>query len=428
MIAVFISEEQILRNYLVASDWQVFPEDCELLILSDSYIHNTLSKMSTGGSIPKSSTLISIDLNAEVSRIGSKLVTLLRTFSSSPSVYRQIRREFELNQISCLAFVVRCILHFASHFFPSLQSLFRFFLYHQLKNRSLSKIFKERRISHAVSFAITNPEDVIFLSCAKRAGIKTVATTRSWDNLSSHGALLFEPDVFISHSQLMLDQLCKYHRISNNCDVVQQRVPWYQVEQIDRIRPKSVESMPEGFKILYACTGPYHFPNEVQYIGQFFEIVKYRNMSMCVLQHPKSLHDLSLFPSDLVATSFPFIDDNGRSTLESYYRFINSFTVIVGSGSTVLLDAKFLGKPVVGFFPENLSLYWSSIARYADTMEHYSQFLKRLEVPVALDVNKLVKLVSSPLVSKEMDQSSIKYFTGDDSASNFNLSKFISQN
>lgn len=428
MIAIFISEEQVLRNYFLACEWNIVPSHEKTLLIANREVYPILSRLSSRGEIPIKHTVMPLKIEVTGNYFLNLCISLLRNLSHSPSVLRQIKREQELKTISKAKSHYRIFFYKLSGVVPSIQKLARLLLFFQSRDQSVEKLLIDSNVRIAIALAITNPEDAIFLMNARRLGVRTIASTRSWDNLSSHGALLFEPDALIIHSKLMRKQLETFQKISKKCEIFERNVPWYSSKLKQLSTPAGKANPKPDLRVLYACTGPYHFPNEAHYLDALSRKLQHTGIELTVLQHPKSQHPLQLFTPSLKIEMFPYLNSQDKSSLVSYYQFLHGFDLILGSGSTVLLDALFLGKKISAFFPENISGYWASISRYEDTMQHYSEFISRLGIKTFSDLDDLAKSLNNIETIHVENENQIDYFIGDQHAKDLNLGEFIGQN
>jgi hypothetical protein len=334
-----------------------------------------------------------------------------------------LQKERALNIISFLRYIFRFFLYKFSFISVSVSKLLRFFLSIFSCQSDLIKILSDFEVKFAISVSITNSSDAIFLICAKKLGIYSIATTRSWDNLSSHGSILVEPDVFINHSQFMKQQLLLFQNLSKNCKIMSYSIPIYDFDTISYLKfitSNSSSNRKPKLKILYACTGSYHFPNEFMYAIEMTKSFSNFGHDFSVLQHPKSIHKVNDTELNNKTFMFPYISKDLRSTISEYYNFLTKFDLIIGSGSTVLLDACYLRIPVVGFFPDNTDNFWTSISRYSDFMYHYNQFLEKIKIPIIKDLHGLVEFVADMSEKIEVNMDNVNFFTGNSKSLYFN--------
>jgi hypothetical protein len=424
VIAISISEEQILRNYFLVNNWNILTSAKKYLLVCTCETYAIVLKLSKENKLPFDHEIVNIDLNQALSKYSKYLFVIARNFSKSPSTYRLICQDWENKQATKSKFLFRLFVRSLAFVFPNLIYVIRKQLYKAPESKMYMDLFKSKNVSIAVSVCITNTNDIFFLVGARKLHISTVATTRSWDNLTSHGALMIEPDVFISHSWFMNEQIKKYQKLSNRCTLMNCKVPWYDPQSTNFT---SIDiSIPNSKRVnyLYACTGASIFPNELDFIARLESKLCEFGLSLTVLQHPKSIHKVTSTSSHLNFKVFQYIDENLESTLQDYYSFLNSFDVIIGSGSTALLDALYLNKFIVGYFPSNGN-YWSSIYRYVDYMYHYKTFIKKIDVPCFTDEETLLNYLANENIFNEKFNRRSDFFLGNNFFQPLNLGQFF---
>jgi hypothetical protein len=424
MIAISISEEQTLRNYFLLNNWNALIKSKKYLLVCTRETYEIILKLSKEKKLPFNHEIVNINLNETLSKNSKILFSISRNFSKSPSTYRLIFQDRENKQSTTSQFLIRLLVRSLAFIFPNLIYLIRKQLSKSLESKLYMDLFKSKNVSFALSVCITNTNDIFFLLGARNLNIATVATTRSWDNLTSHGALMVEPDIFISHSWFMNEQLVKYQKLSQKFTLINCRIPWYdpQFNDFNLLNRNILNS--KKINYLYACTGASIFPNELDFIVSLEAKLCEYGISLTILQHPKSIHKVTTKSSHLKFRVFQYIDENLESTLQDYYSFLDCFDVIIGSGSTALLDALYLKKFIVGYFPDNDN-YWSSIYRYVDYMYHYKTFINRLNIPCFKNEETLLNFIGNENFSKDKSNLESDYFFGSHFFQSFNLEQFL---
>ena len=415
MISIFLSEEQTLRNYFLTNSWRSLPLSYSYLLICTNDTLNTVSELSKRNEIPFRHIIVSLNKPIIINNVSRVIIGILRNLSPSSSVYRHIRKERALLVISFPKYVLRLIWYKLSFVILFVSKLLRFILLVSTNSNELSAILAKYKIECAISVSITNSSDAAYLICARKLGIYSIGTTRSWDNLSSHGSILVEPDAFINHSQFMRAQMLLFQNLSKNCSIWNFKIPLYDDKSnsiLKKTYRKVLHNEKTNLKVLYACTGSYHFPNELEYAVELNNILVNFGYDFSILQHPKSMHEIEQFELSSKTFVFPYINEQLQSTVKNYYDFLNRFDLIIGSGSTVLLDSCYLGIPVVGFFPNNTNNFWTSISRYSDYMYHYSEFLDKMKIPIFSEARILVDFVSNKDVDFQINLANLEFFTG----------------
>jgi hypothetical protein len=91
--------------------------------------------------------------------------------------------------------------------------------------------------------------------------------------------------------------------------------------------------------------------------------------------------------------------------------------VLIAGGSSILLDAVFVGTPIAYLnFEISKQDFWRSALRYYDTLNHTKKFIE-LGDPITLNNEEdLIKLLSGKEFDRLiMDRPKVEFFTGDSS-------------
>jgi len=91
---------------------------------------------------------------------------------------------------------------------------------------------------------------------------------------------------------------------------------------------------------------------------------------------------------------------------------LDQFDIIIGSGSTVLLDSYYRRKSIIALLPDNTGKYWTHISRYGDYMFHYSQFLAKNSIQIFSNVDGILEMIEANLGLYNQDFKYLNYFIG----------------
>ncbi len=412
MIAVLLSEVQTLRNYFLTNNWAALPKFEKYLLICSQETFSIISELSRKGKIPLNHKIVFNQIS--IDKFSKRVIGVLRNFSKSSSTYKNIKKNRDSGEVSFHGFLFRLFIFYSAKVFPRFSKILRLLLAIRNKNSKDFEFLNMLSIKMVITLAITNEHDALLLIAAKTRKICTVSSTRSWDNLSSHGSLLVEPNVFISHSEFMESQLNLFQNMSDKMLTFRFKVPWYDVtlsQTMDtNINEFKINS--SAREVLYACTGPSHFSNELDYIQDLEIKLKLKSHNLSILQHPKDRHtfDDNSIPSNVFV--FPYVNDSLESTLVEYYSFLDQFDIIIGSGSTVLLDSYYRRKSIIALLPDNTEKYWTHISRYGDYMFHYSQFLAKNSIQVFSNVDAIFEMIEANLDLYNQDFKYLNYFIG----------------
>ncbi len=326
---------------------------------------------------------------------------LLRYLESSGGNVRLRHLLYEQGKISGLGFLLRnTIARFGSRK-GRIVTLVRFIYSYFVLNRNYRDLLITTKASRLLITSLTNfSYDAPLLTEAKRLGIKTFGTPRSWDNLVSHGSLHDLPDFFFSHSRYMTECAIKYQFIPK------EKILNVGVSTYKDLNRRTLEKK-LSYRVGIGCVGPSH-PTEVEFLRMCADSLfpEFPQISFFVVQHPKFVQlefpDLSSC-SNVQIVRFLF-DDSSQDTLGNYYEFLGSLDILFTSGSTIGLDAMYCGTPLIcNFFDVSISPFWASASRFLSHRTHYRDFIERTGVSLHLSYESFLLFFSNykELVSKE---------------------------
>lgn len=383
-IGITLFEEQLIRSYLLSDNLnllRVIGNHKKIVIFTRIDLLHKVKSLSH--------TLPSIDIEV-VSFIEygeSRIQKILSFFASwtdpSIAVIRKLKREYISNRIGSLGYYFRiCIWHlFSSN--NMIKSFIRFLYLHlSTKNRirnSFSTLPPKLDLLFVTS--LTNKEnDLPVAIFYRKSQISVIATVRSWDNLVTKGILQFVPNLFISHSETMSHLAIKSHGFK--AKIIKTWVtPCYQ----SKYKVDSTRSLTKTRKITYACMGPHLNPDEINFIVWLKYIAEANDFKLTILQHPKFQHDsLNLQLKNHQILCFNYMD----STLQEYYEFLSHQDLVILSGTSVALDALFVGTKILALgFEIQTQNFWLSHLRSFDYLPHSVWLFENL--PIVKVTNKL---------------------------------------
>ena len=147
-----------------------------------------------------------------------------------------------LHERSKISFFGREIRRFVWKLSPLIQLLTPFLRYLYAKSilaesglRQQIGITSELEVLFVTSITNLN-EDIPLAILAKELRIPVLASTRSWDNLSIHGLMRFEPDRFLAHSDFMYSNAHTFHHFPK--DKIHHFItPQYQERFLPELKP-----------------------------------------------------------------------------------------------------------------------------------------------------------------------------------------------
>lgn len=293
------------------------------------------------------------------------------------------------------------------------------------RDQSAEALFNEVQPELVIALSITNFEiDVPVLREAKRRGIRTVGMTRSWDNLTSHGAVRVPPERLIVQNDFLKEAARSVQGIRPRdaaIDVV--GLPHYGVALSVRAYAGSREEFcrehgldPAKKIILYGAMGTLLFlrENDVpQIFGKLIAANAFGEPAQIwYRQHPK-------FPiAEGVAGAEGVYIDRGasmrkgsgeRGASEELFRQLYHADVVVTAASTFAIDAALLDKPVVciafdGSAKTGELSYWASVKRFYDRYTHFEELLAQGGVRIAYTPDALAAEVKRYFAHPELEQ------------------------
>ncbi len=256
-------------------------------------------------------------------------------------------------------------------------------------------------IDLVVALSLTDRLDSKAVAIAKKHGIKTLGTVRSWDNITSKGLIKVLPDVFYSHSAKMTQELIDFQNITDMLkpQIVTGKSYWIDFNLVQTLSGKKTNN---GKKILYGAMGKYFNPSEEHLIEKLymsFKEMKNSGFNLTILVHPRypvSESIINKFSDIILFDQFSFSNDPNSNNFNEYLEYLSNFDCIVSSGSTLLLDASLINSNIlhINFDVKDVN-YWESTMRYLDFREYYSHFIKLSRVTVVSSYQNLIDEISS---------------------------------
>jgi CDP-glycerol glycerophosphotransferase (TagB/SpsB family) len=294
------------------------------------------------------------------------------------------------------------------------------------KDRAAQALFDDVRPDLVISLSITNFDtDVVLMREAKRRHIRVVGMTRSWDNLTSHGALRVVPDRIIVQNSFLHDAARGVQGISRRDAAIEiVGLPHYDVYLDSSIRESREEFLqrtglnPSKKIILYCGMGDFLFKREGDIIDILEEDIEQgvitRDSQVLYSVHPKFRTSLMrasgkkhIVPSaEILYRSSTHQKD---SPIRDLVNLIFHADVVVMGASTMAIDAAVLDRPVIcigfdGSAREREIPYWDSVKRFYDSYTHFEELLKAGGVRVASSRVELASCINQYLNDPEIDR------------------------
>lgn len=394
-VLITLFESQIIRNYL--SDNAQFLKEIStynnVVIVTDKKHSPIIRGLLSSVHFDKLS-IIEFN-NSEYSFIFKFCSSILKWSHKSTSIYREILSRGKSSKKAKMVMPIRMLIHLTSKRNLWIDHIFRLIILKTFNLAKFSEYFSAKVINPDLEeyksvfiTSLTNIKDIHVALYAKRMNIKTIATVRSWDNLSSHGRLAADVDIFYSHSNFMSELIREFHP-HNDFEVHTLVAPNYQKYYVlgDQTKPQNT-----SFKIGYVCMGERVNPDDYNFINEFNALAEnFLHLTFCIIQHPMFPHDIRFQLNKNVSV---IQYDYEKTSLQEYYKNLKTFDLIIGGGTSALLDAAVLEIPVVYIgFEFKTHNYWSSALRYMDYLYHFDKFIKKTHIHICKSQSELTEII-----------------------------------
>ena len=411
---ITLFETQIIRSFLVSDKLDLISK------LADRYELTILTKKSEFNTILNALRDLNQDVKVVVfnefrNNFLTRLCESVLFYSlKTPAMPINIGRQLVLDN-NKVAYVLRIISHFFFSNFPFVTPVFRFIFKYSLNYKKIEMNFTPRvDFNGSSSLFITSlsplrGEDVLIGLLFKSKGIRVSGTIRSWDNIVQNGSLRFLPDVFLSHGEFMARSVVKMQGMSPN-KVINSVSPSYQKRYI---LPRSLKDN-RIVNIAYLCAGLESNPDELNFItwlvSEWDELPI--NFNLTILQHPSYVIDLptNLKLSNIKITTFIY----SNSSINDYYAFLKNMDLVIGVGTTAILDASFQSVPILMIgFEVKIQNFSASAQRGFDRFPHTVNFIEKNSPCVAKSKQDLIYKILNFSKIVSLDKHSVHFFTGD---------------
>jgi len=280
-------------------------------------------------------------------------------------------------------------------------------VYAFIPNKSYKNFLLENKCNFLLCTSLTNFNyDAELLRVAKQLKIKNIGSPRSWDNLVSHGLIRVIPEVFLSHSEYMTKCAIDYQYIHSS-KIIESGTSTYRNLFIPNKEMKNSK-----INIAIGCVGPNSNPSEYGFITRFIpEALKiYPDLEFTIIQHPKFLHPAGF---KLDQTTEIVFDFKGHDSLKEYYTTLGKFDLLLTSGSTIGLDALFVGTNVECYFIDLVKTgYWESSSRYLTHRTHYKDFINKMNLVVHYSIESIIQSIEELISDSKRPPILPTFFTG----------------
>ncbi len=386
-LAITLFEDQLVRNYLSGDSGYLFfalSENFELVVITNTDLIGEIRRK-VGEFGLDGLKIVSFDSYSE-SRL-TRFTSFLLHWTLNTGTMR-----VKLNRVSGLKKTIRHLISRTSKLFLLLRPLMRNIYRKTIKQTKVQKCFSEDAIEVDVVFitSLTNLyEDVPVAVFYEKMGVPVVGTVRSWDNLTSHGHLRFLPDLFLSHSTFMSGNAALLHGLPSKSIFSLSTPPYRRVFQNNVNKEVGSETV---VRVLFPSLGIHANPDEqnlLERILLMWETLP-ENYVLTVLQHPKFNYSISSKSKRVSVFCLPYL----RTNLSEYFSFLRNHEVVVSGGTSVALDATFIGVPVITInFEIERQTFWNSHLRSFDYYDHTKSFFADAKFQSANSIEELKRLL-----------------------------------
>lgn len=307
--------------------------------------------------------------------------------------------------------------------------------YLTVRPKTFSNLFKKYHPDLVFATDVQNEIDVRLLQEARKSGLKTLAMTRSWDNITAKGIIRFIPDVLIVQNDIIKSEAVKYSYVSvEKIKVI--GIPHYDRYYLAKKTLDAARLWPailtdqllksrqdffhdHGFNVskplvLLAPAGNRYIRHN-KTDRAVLESLSGLDINILVRIPPGDHVDFNGFVSSRATVAF---DNAGVSSWQGGrklnelgqaddYRLIHELywsDVVVAHLASMCIDAAFFDKPmvVIGFDPESRP-YWNSIKRYFD-YDHLQPIIQSGGIKIAGNTAELQDLVNQYLANPQLDR------------------------
>jgi hypothetical protein len=428
-IVLTLFEEQIIRNYTSDSLDLIFNLSTKnrLFIFTNKQNYALISNLLKN--TDRNNIKIYVLKLKRINFYEKFLLSMTKWSHPTTTILREIKLTDTQSRSKLFLRYIKLGINFFSKYTYGMNSIISYLLHKTFDRRKfLAHLSPKLESSDLKNFqsafitSLTNIYDIQVAHFVRSTGVKVIGTVRSWDNLTSHGNLIFKPNFFYSHSQFMTETLTQFHHYDRK-KIITLSSPNYR-KSFSPIKMTNI-SYPLR-KIGYGCMGSPSNPDDLNMIIEFNKIAgKYRDKEFFVIQHPIFPHRINFELSpNLKILQY----DYRKFELTQYYSELSKLDILVAGGSSILLDALFLQIPIafIGFEVIKQD-YWKSALRYEDYVYHFQKFIELTGVRKIRSKDELISLFDEKLLKRQVfTDESVKYFTGDTELDlNFNLTRLL---
>jgi len=426
-IFITLFEKQLVRSYLLSDNGDFIKKistHYNIQIITSPELQEIIRKKLIEFQID-TFTSVTVFKQFESNLMVRIICSILRFSNNSPTTFQVINLQKFLGS-SKFRTALRFFIYYIVSRSMMLKSILRLLHHISINSKKIEGCFypKIELDSNSILFISSlfslRGQDIPIGVFFRKNRIKIIGTVRSWDNLSVNGALPFIPDFFLCHSNYMKD-IAIYKQGFRENKIIMSVTPSYQ--------SKFLVSLDSGVKknpnFAYMCQGLVVNPDDNNFVRWLidFWIQMPISHSLTIIQHPSFImKDIPLnLPSNIKLIVFKY----DETTLSEYYQYLSKMDLVFGGGTTGLLDASFVGVPIIAVKFEIVAQnFWESSLRHFDYFPWTADFFDQSNTTVAKSKAEFESLILNYREIKPLDRGVITDFTGN---SHLDFSKVLLQ-
>ena len=422
---ITLFEKQLVRSYLLSDNGDFIKDIAyhySINIITSRELERLVCKKIKEFNMDSFTTITVFEKYKE--NIAIKTINSFFRFSNkSPTTLQVINLQRSLGS-SILKTTLRFMIYNLVSNSMIIKKILRYLYYFLINLTSMNSFFKpnlnllKKDVLFITSLCPLRGQDIPIGAFFKKRKVKIIGSVRSWDNLSFSTFPLI-PEFFLCHSEYMLNNAIYKQGIKKN-KVLMSVTPSYQSKFISNEQTKENVNF---VNFSYMCMGLVVNPDDENFVkwlvGMWKEMPNH--FMLYIVQHPSFImHHLQIdLPSNINLVVFNYED----TTLNKYYDHLSHMDLVFGGGTTGLLDASFLGIPVLAIKFEVINQnFWQSALRHFDYFSWTADFFIEAKVPIANNALELKNFILNYTNIPCVDKVAVVKFTGNP---NLSISKVL---
>jgi hypothetical protein len=411
---ITLFEKQLVRSYLLSDNGdflRTIANYYNINIITSKELEKIINEKIKNFKLTSFTSITVFEKFKE--NIAIKIISSIFLYSNKSSTTIQVINMQKLND----KHILKTVLRYMNYWLISDNKIFKQFLrylYSILVNLSdLNRLFtpnlnlRKNDILFITSLHPLRGQDIPIGVYFRKRKIKIIGTVRSWDNLSINIFKLI-PEFFLCHSDYMLDSAIYKQGIKED-KILMSVTPSYQAKFLIK-EPREKNN---SVNFSYMCMGLTVNPDEENFIKWL--VWMWEKMPtyfvLNIVQHPSFI--MSALKINLPDNVNLIVFNYEATTLNEYYNHLYNMDLVFGGGTTGLLDASFLGVPIIAIKFEVIKQnYWQSSLRYFDYFPWTADFFDESRIFIAHNKQELENYILNYKSILPLDKDTVLKFTG----------------